>query len=100
LADREYLRPPQLADFPNGTLPAFRYFQQVAQAINAIKTDLHDMETYADNAARSSRRLIIGVGEIYATGHRRTKDSCLIRKVNHARINFRGSSARGRGAAC
>jgi hypothetical protein len=73
LADREYLRPPQLADFPNGTLPAFRYFQQVAQAINGIKTDLHDMETYADNAAAVAGGL--SVGEIYADRHRRTKDS-------------------------
>jgi hypothetical protein len=65
LADKEYLRPPQLADFPNGTLPAFRYFQQVAQAINGIKTDLHDMETYADNAAAVAGGL--SVGEIYKT---------------------------------
>jgi len=65
LADREYLRPPQLADFPNGTLPAFRYFQQVAQAINSLKTDLHDMETYANNAAAVAGGL--SVGEIYKT---------------------------------
>ena len=65
MADREYIRPPQKVDFGDISESAFRYYQQVAQVLNELKTDLQGMSTYADNAAAVAGGL--SVGEIYNT---------------------------------